>query len=336
MLQRGGKDGAPGSNQRQARQVVLLLCKLIEKRPRKRISNDRDGVHTFALHRRPNVVGIESLNFRLDHHRGADVPHIERNPVCGAVHQRRRRQGTKGSARFNPFQKLLEGLGDATRSKRAFVNVLVAPDHALGHPGRSAGVQDVEIVVRERRRQGLWSRGRECFLIVDGSRQQGIARFVRNLKPEFYARKLITKFLEHGGKGCVIDNRFGLRVFEEIQKFFFDVAIIDVERYAAGLECPQHAFEILIAVIEIQADVILARLPVGQHIAFGVTPQAGGVEHGCETPSAVGDFAPRKAAIAEDDALVVREYLGDRFVESGQVVHDAGYASPVAMLLAQR
>ena len=56
----------------------------------------------------------------------------------------------------------------------------------------------------------------------------------------------------------------GLGVAEEIEKFFFHIPIVDVERRDAGLEGSEHPLDVLVAVVAVDRQVILPGFVAGQ------------------------------------------------------------------------
>ena len=90
---------------------------------------------------------VEPLGDGLDEDGAAAEPRPKAHPVAGAVHERRREQRPQSRRRAS------------ARSRRSSTPVLrpaealdhrvaVAPQHALRHAGRAAGVEDVEVVGR--------------------------------------------------------------------------------------------------------------------------------------------------------------------------------------------
>ena len=56
------------------------------------------------------------------------------------------------------------------------------------------------------------------------------------------------------------DDRRRLRIAQQVQQFARDVAVVDVERGDPRLERAEHALEVLVAVVEVDREVVLARL----------------------------------------------------------------------------
>ena len=81
--------------------------------------------------------------------------------------------------------ELLAGVCPRLSTKRGNENVGLAPEHALRHTRRAAGVQNVEIIRRERGRRCAIRHARECGLVVDGSRKKRSARAIVYLQQDF-------------------------------------------------------------------------------------------------------------------------------------------------------
>ena len=78
---------------------------------------------------------------------------------------------------------------------------------------------------------------------------------------------------------CRISAR-GPGVVEQVAQLLADVAVVDVERGDPGPEGAQHPLQVLVAVVEGQGDVVLARLVAGELGALAVQAQAPAVEVG--------------------------------------------------------
>lgn len=88
-----------------------------------------------------------------------------------------------------------------------------------------------------------------------------------------------------GGELGVVHQRRRLRVGEEVLEFVFHVAIAHVERRHSGAVAVDHGLEVLIAVSQVQTEVVLSRLVPSQLVTLGVAAQSGGDEVVGATPS---------------------------------------------------
>src|SRR5262249_49561440 len=116
----------------------------------------------------------------------------------------------------------------------------------------------------------------------------------------------------------VVDDAARVRVAEQVAQLLFDVSVVDVERRDARLVGADHRFEVFVAVIEVEGDVILPRLPRLQLGALAMATEAGG-------PGAVGGaprtqlkIAPGQPQTRGNDRLLVGNRVGDRLVDRAQ------------------
>ena len=112
------------------------------------------------------------------------------------------------------------------------------------------------------------------------------------------------------------------RAFEssqQVAQLLLDVAVVDVEGGHPGLVGAQHAFQVLVAVVEVEPQVVLARLVPGQARALGVGPQTVAVEERRQAPGPLGDVSVGVAPVAPDDAFAIRDGGGHRLVDLAQV-----------------
>ena len=138
---------------------------MIDQGARESIPDDRHGDHPLAFHGAPDVVWIQTLDFILNDHRPADMPHIERHPMRGPMHERRCGQSPNSLSTPDLIQERRKTLGRLPR-KRSQENIFLSPEHALGHARGAAGIQDIEVVLGQgpgRRRL----RGGQSLFIVE-------------------------------------------------------------------------------------------------------------------------------------------------------------------------
>jgi hypothetical protein len=79
----------------------------------------------------------------------------------------------------------------------------------------------------------------------------------------------------------VKNHRASVGVVEQIDQLRVDIAIVDVERGGPCLERAEHPFEIFVAVVEIEPDVILTGFPVLENGAFDATPETVAAQQIC-------------------------------------------------------
>ena len=139
--------------------------------------------------------------------------------------------------------------------------------------------------------------------------------------PELHVRESLAQARDRRGEGGLIDHRLGVGVLEEILEFLVDVAVIDIERRGPGLEGAEHPFEILVAVVEIEPDVVLARLPAKEPPAIRTLTEMVAAQYVGQSPGAVGDLRPAEATVAEEEALAIGNGGGDGLVYGRQIQH---------------
>src|SRR5581483_5147371 len=94
---------------------------------------------------------------------------------------------------------------------------------------------------------------------------------------------------------------------------------VDVERRDARLERAEHALDVLVAVVEVEREVVLAGLPRRELRALAPAPEAGVAQEVREPARAALNVAPREPAIAERDHLAVGDAIGDRVVDDAEI-----------------
>ena len=116
------------------------------------VAGDHQRVDPLPFDQPPHVVGLE-LGHQDD--LGADEALPHDRPLGGAVHERcdgqegqRRRPGPSPPSPRAPATLVLAMGSDP--AAQGVEDVLVPPDHALGHAGGAAGVEDVAVVGRAR------------------------------------------------------------------------------------------------------------------------------------------------------------------------------------------
>src|SRR5262249_31028255 len=177
-----------------------------------------------------------------DDHGPAGEQRAERHPVRGAVHERARGHASRARV-LAAFRDLLRRgdrvTGPGGAAERTEEDVLVPPYDPLGHTGRAAGVEDVQVVGRARREV---ARGR-CAgerVLVTGEREQGAQ--LRKTGPDGVdARRELV--VEDEG------NRVG--IVEQVVQLLLDVSVVHVDRHRAELERGEHPLEVLRRVVEL-------------------------------------------------------------------------------------
>ena len=168
LLDRGREHRAARADHEEAREVVrrARVVERLDERAGHRVADDRDRHHLLALDRRPDRVRIH-LALRREHERVARrsiaiiATHSAAPCMSGGIgnETRRRRRRPRGSTTSAGVVEL--GAAELEqRADRREEEVLLRPHDALGHPGRAAGVEDVEVVLRAGREVALRRRAR--------------------------------------------------------------------------------------------------------------------------------------------------------------------------------
>src|SRR5204862_4040607 len=97
-----------------------------------------------------------------------------------------------------------------------------------------------------------------------------------------------------------------------------DVAVVDVEGGCPRLRAADHRLQVLVAVVEVETDVVLSRLPRGELGALPKAAEPRRGEHAREAPAAAREVSPRKTARRGDDRIALRNGRGDALVEVGE------------------
>jgi hypothetical protein len=100
-------------------------------------------------------------------------------------------------------------------------------------------------------------------------------------------------------------------------QFLGHVPVVDVERCDPGFERAEHRLQILIAVVQVNGEVVLAAFMTLQESAVGVDAETARDEMIGESARPIGDLRPRQPAIAEHQALLARTGCGDRLMHFG-------------------
>ncbi len=120
-----------------------------------------------------------------------------------------------------------------------------------------------------RRRPGWPSDG----LVVDGAGQQVVAGLVGHLDQHLEVGQPVADRGDPRRELGVVDQRAGLGVGEQVDQLLLDVAVVDVERRHPGAVAADHRLEVLVAVAQVDAEVVLAGLVAGELVALGVAAE---------------------------------------------------------------
>ncbi len=208
------------------------------------------------------------------------------------------------------------------------VDVVVPPQHTLWHAGGATGVEDEEVVAGRHRHAGGRRRGRSDRLVVDGAREQRVAGLVGHLDQHAQRRQPVADGSDVRGELGVVDQRGGAGVQQQVEQLFLHVAVVHVHRGDPGAIAGNHRLEVLVAVAQVDAEVVLTRLVPGEVSPFGVAAQALLDEVVGDPVDPTVELGVGQPEIAPDHHLLVRDGARDgvddgREVEAGELGHGA-------------
>ena len=110
--------------------------------------------------------------------------------------------------------------------------------------------------------------GGDELLVADGPPAEQIAGTgVVDLDQQLQLRQPVDDTADAVGQRGMEEQRLGVGVVEQVPELLVEVAVVDVDRHAAHLECAVLGLEVLVAVVEVERD-------------LGLRVEAGGAERG--------------------------------------------------------
>ncbi len=203
-------------------------------------------------------------------------------------------------------------------TQRCTKNVGLTPQHALGHPGGATGVEDVEVIGRRLGGHGVVGISQSLF-VIERPMQQWFARPVVHLQQQFQRGDLSRHRSHAGGKAGVVDEPLGSGVVEQVHEFFFDVPVVHVERRHPGLVGAQHALEVFVAVVQVQTEMVLPRLPSRQLGALGMNGESVIDQHVGQTTRTLGQLGEGEASVTPHHSLPVGHGGGHCLIHGAKV-----------------
>ena len=189
----------------------------------------------------------------------------ERAPLRRTVNERRRWQHRQRHHRIHGILRQLLGLLDGLARHRTALkprkeDVLVTPHHALGHAGRAARVDNVEVVAGASLEVALRARSRQHFVKVEGFggsiRRKLDAGVVFEQNGRLQPRQVSGRLRHDGAKLALGDGRNDICVFVEVAQLACDVSVVYVDGHRTDFERSEHALDELRAVEEMKPDVV--------------------------------------------------------------------------------
>ena len=174
-----------------------------------------------------------------------------------------------GQAGTNDRRRLRDGAADDVETGLVAVpagrrgveddeEVVLAPHHALGHPGGAAGVEQEEVVAVASPRRDRAVPGRRRRVLVRRRPLGARARAVVDAEPRADARHPVADAVDALGELAVEDDGHRVGVVPEVDELVVAVAVVRVDRHERDLERGEHRLEVLGAVAEVLGDLVLA------------------------------------------------------------------------------
>ena len=126
-----------------------------------------------------------------------------------------------------------------------------------------------------------------------------------------------------------VDQGSRAGVGQQVEKLFLDVAVAHVERRHPCPIAADHRLEVLVAVAQIDAEVVLSRFVSGQGGALGVAAESGRHEVIRETFDASVDLGVAEPTVAPHEERRIRNGVRDCPENGGQVeAHVTSHDTP--------
>ncbi len=174
----------------------------------------------------------------------------------GRVHERR--YGERGDARMQEPRGKLAGGGDVvaqgqwiTSTHGCEEDVVVSPEHALGHAGRAARVDAVEVVAAARGELASFGRRCEGSLVVP-THGRAMTDGLGHLQEGPGLGHGAQSTLHRWGEAAMKNEAHQRGVPVQVLQFARQVAVVDVDRHGTNLEARQHALDVFGAVDQLQ------------------------------------------------------------------------------------
>ena len=254
VADRWREDGPRRGDDREARWLVAARLERVGERAGHGVADERDGRHALALDEPPDLVGVEALA-RLKDELAAGEEANKAAPLSRAVNERGGRQHVHREALGERVLGELLGPRDGVAPRRAALetreeHVLLPPHDALGHPGRAARIDDVEVVAAALGEVARGRSGRDRRLEVEAF--FGVPA-LPNDEPGLQGRQVHGGRLRHGQELRFGHKRDEIGVVEEIPQLMGDVAVVHVDGHRPQLERGQQGDHELHAIVEVQA-----------------------------------------------------------------------------------
>ena len=228
-----------------------------------RVTDHQERGGPVAFGRIEDIGGVEVFGVILHDHRAAGDPTRQSVPVRRAVHEWRSWERPDGAAGVGHdlIERPVLGAVAAPNAQRGHQEICLAPHGALGQTGRAARVTDVQVVPGPRSDQlarKFVGRVGQRHFVVDRSVEEGMPGPIGDLEDQ-------CRFAFKGGEYCperrsealVDDDRSSPSIVEEVAQLVGNVPVVHVEGRTARLPRPEHPLEILVAVVEVERNMVV-------------------------------------------------------------------------------
>ena len=213
------------------------------------------------------VSSISTGSYRRDasrHTRPPSARIVLAVKAAGPVHERAgRHQRHAARARLeggaHPIQTAVDVVVAHTAVDEPGEEVVLAPHDALGHPGRAAGVEHVEVVAAASPRRAHPADGGLGGVLVGGGPVGAGPAAVVDPEPALHARHTVEDALDALGERAVEHDRHRVGVVPEIRELVVAVAVVRVDRHEPDLHGAERGLDVLGAVVEVDRDLVLLR-----------------------------------------------------------------------------
>ena len=267
------------------------------------------------------VIRIEPVDIILNDNGMSTMPGAQPDPLCRPVHEGRRGQVPAWLDRPRPVGEVSQRgqhLAIAvTSAQRRGQNVALPPQNALGHSGRSARIQHIEVIGGRFGGRQIVRRARQGRFIIQGLGKQGLIAVVGDLYQRFLRWQILEQRGQKGRVTGMVDDDPGVGIGQQITQLLSNIPIIDIERDSARLHASEHGLKIFIPVLQVEGNMVLPRLPVSEVCARDRGLDAQRQQQVGKPPGPLVDLREAEPAVAKPERGSVRDRCSDGFLNLG-------------------
>ena len=167
--------------------------------------------------------------------------------------------------------------------------VVLAPHDALGHAGRAAGVEHVEVVAAAAPRRAHPADGGLGRVLVGRGPVGARARAVVDPEPALHAGHAIEDALDPLGERAVEDDGHGVGVVPQVAQLVVAVAVVGVDGDQADLDGGEGGLQVLGRVVEVDRHLVLLRRRRGRAGTARCRRRRGRTRSHAHVAAALGD-----------------------------------------------